>query len=213
MESILKNITVLRGVHHACIYQEGKQPVSNFPADFNDSMALSYDLIDQIFSALKAINKSHNEIYFSIEDKFLVAYLLHNNCIALLLTDKKINFPLLNMGIKSASMKVKRMLNEQEKKQEQIPQNLQPQKIIEPATERDVALEKILDQLLTLLKLYLGPAAIFIFEDDVAKWKRTYVQSRENLPHLVEIIKKELDPKKEQADFLQQARVIIGGAS
>ncbi|MCK5896330.1 MAG: hypothetical protein KAG20_05965 [Cocleimonas sp.] len=176
-------------------------------------MALSYDLIDQIFSALKAINKSHNEIYFSIEDKFLVAYLLHNNCIALLLTDKKINFPLLNMGIKSASMKVKRMLNEQEKKQEQIPQNLQPQKIIEPATERDVALEKILDQLLTLLKLYLGPAAIFIFEDDVAKWKRTYVQSRENLPHLVEIIKKELDPKKEQADFLQQARVIIGGAS
>jgi predicted regulator of Ras-like GTPase activity (Roadblock/LC7/MglB family) len=213
MENILKNIAILRGVHHVCIYQEGKEPVSNFPVDAHEAMALSHDLIDQIFSALKAIDKSHNEIYFSIGDKFLVGYLLGETCIVLLLTDKKINFPLLNMGIKSAAMKVKRIIKEQEK-QKIVPQMLAPTPIARRDSVQSIApdseLQEVLDKLLNILKQYLGPAAIFIFEDEVAKWNKTYVQNRENLPHLVDIIKKGLDPNKEQADFLKQAQVVIG---
>jgi predicted regulator of Ras-like GTPase activity (Roadblock/LC7/MglB family) len=209
MKNILKNIAILRGVYHVCIYREGKEPVSNFPDDFNEAMTLSHDLIDQVFSALKAIDKSHNEIYFSIGDKFLVAYLLDETCIALLLTDKKINFPLLNMGIKSAAMKVKRMIKDEA--QEEITQQAPVQQIV---TDQNVSvdsdLQAVLAKLSDILKQYLGPAAVFVFEDDVTKWRKTYVQSRENLPHLVEIIKKELDPNTEQAAFVQQAQAIIG---
>jgi predicted regulator of Ras-like GTPase activity (Roadblock/LC7/MglB family) len=211
MENILKNIAILRGVRHACIYQEGKDPVSNFPDELNESMASSYDLIDQIFSALKAIDKSHNEIYFSMGDKFLVAYLLDETCIALLLTDKKINFPLLNMGIKSASMKVKRVI-EKEAQQKAIPvpsplPTMQQEVRQEPSIDAD--LQAILDELSNILKQYLGPAAIFIFEDDVAKWRKTYIQNRENLPHLIEIIKKELAPNNEQQEFEQLALAVL----
>ncbi len=211
MKNILKNIALLRGVNYVCIYQEGKEPVSNFPKEFNESMTLSHDLIDQVFSALKAIEKSHNEIYFSIGDKFLVAYLLDETCIALLLTEKKINFPLLNMGIKSAAMKVKRMIKDEAQNeiiQQQAP--VQPMKI-DQNISGDTELQATLAKLSEILKQFLGPAAVFVFEDDVKKWGKTYVQSRENLPHLVEIIKTELDPKTEQAIFLQQAEAIIRG--
>lgn len=214
MKTILKNITILRGVHHVCIYREGKEPVSNFPDNFNEPMMLSYDLIDQVFSALKAIDKSHNEIYFSIGDKFLVAYLLDETCIALLLTDKKINFPLLNMGIKSAAMKVKRMIKDEA--QQEIAQSEQQAPAQQASIEQDVSadaeLQAMLAKLSAILKQYLGPAAVFVFEDDVVKWRKTYVQSRENLPHLIEIIKKELDPNTEQAAFLEQAQAVIGGS-
>jgi predicted regulator of Ras-like GTPase activity (Roadblock/LC7/MglB family) len=211
MENILKNIAILRGVRHACIYQEGKGPVSNFPDEFNASMASSYNLIDQIFSALKAIDKSHNEIYFSMGNKFLVAYLLDETCIALLLTDKKINFPLLNMGIKSASMKVKQIIKK-EAQQTQIPTPLVASATQEYATKNqpvDGRLQIVLEKLSNILKQYLGPAAIFIFEDDIAKWGKTYIQNYENLPHLIEIIKKELAPTSEQQEFEQQALAII----
>ncbi|MCK5917283.1 MAG: hypothetical protein KAG34_02605 [Cocleimonas sp.] len=213
MKSILKNIAILRGVNHVCIYQEGKEPVSNFPESFNESMMLSHGLIDQVFSALKAIDKSHNEIYFSIGDKFLVAYLLDETCIALLLTEKKINFPLLNMGIKSATMKVRRIIKDEARKNiaQQVAAPIQQVNVEQvEAVSGDVELQAMLEKLSEILKQYLGPAAVFVFEDDVVKWRRTYVQSRENLPHLVEIIKKELDPNTEQAGFLQQAQVVIG---
>lgn len=208
MKNILKSISILRGVDHACIFQYGKEPVSNFPDKFNNSMVLSYDLIDQIFSALKAIDKSHNEIYFSISDKFLVAYSIHEKCIVLLLTEKKINFPLLNMGIKSARMKIQRLLKEEQKLETLLA--TPPPQPIEQKLTANREIQSLLAQLSEVLKQYLGPAALFVFENDVKKWNKTYVQSHENLPHLIEIIKKELDPKTEQKEFVQQARAIIG---
>ena len=204
MKTILKNISILRGVHHVCIYQQGKAPVSNFPDDLNESMFLSYKLIDQIFSAVKAIGKSHNEIYFSIGDKFLVAYLMHETCIALLLTDKKINFPLLNMGIKSAKMKIQRILKEQQKVASPV-----SQQALKQVLSTDKELQRSLRQLLKILKQYLGPAAVFVFEENIKKWSKTYVQRYDNLPHLLEIMKKDLDPNTEQQEFMRQARAII----
>ncbi len=204
MRHILKSISILRGVHHVCIYQQGKEPVSNFPEHLTQSMALSYELIDQIFSAVKAIGKSHDEIYFSIGDKFLVAYLMDKDCIALLLTDKKINFPLLNMGIKSAKMKIQRLFKEEQKIAAVVPPK---QAVQSPIVEKE--LQILLNQLSNVLKQYLGPATIFIFETDVEKWKKTYVQRRDNLPYLIDIIKKNLDPDTEQQQFVHQAHAII----
>ena len=207
MRHILKSISILRGVHHVCIYQQGKEPVSNFPDHLNQSMALSYELIDQIFSAIKAINKSHDEIYFSIDDKFLVAYLMNKDCIALLLTDKKINFPLLNMGIKSAKMKIRRLFKEE---QQQKIAAVTPPKQVAQSPMVDKELQVLLNQLSNVLKQYLGPATIFIFETDVEKWKKTYVQRRDNLPYLIDMLKRNLDPDTEQQQFVQQAYTIIG---
>ncbi len=207
MENILKGIALLRGVHHVCIYQEGRDPVSTFPDELSDSMMLSHDLIDQIFSALKAIDKSHNEIYFSMGDKFLVGYLMHETTIAILLTDKKINFPLVNMGIKSAAAKIQRKIKEE---QEAKVASLSPQGTTEQGSPpTDAELQPVLDQLSEILKHYLGPAAIFVFEDDVTKWKKTYLQNQDNLPHLVEIIQQELDPNTEQKEFAQQAQLVL----
>ena len=206
MESILKGIALLRGVHHACIYQEGKDPVSTFPNDMSDSMILSHDLIDQIFSALKAIDKSHNEIYFSMGDRFLVGYLIHETCIAILLTDKKINFPLVNMGIKSAATKIQRKIKEE---QEAKIASLSPQGATDQSPPTDAELQPALDQLSEILKKYLGPAAIFVFEDDVTKWKKTYLQTQDNLPHLIEIVQQGLDPNTEQKEFAQQAQDVL----
>ena len=106
IESILTTISKLKGVQHACIYRDDEAMSSNFPDNDQDIANLAKK-IEQIFFALQAIDKSHDEISFSIDDDFIVAYLLYDSYIAILQTDKKANFPLIHMGIYSASSKIK----------------------------------------------------------------------------------------------------------
>ena len=50
MKSIVNSISNLKGVHYACIYQNGKQLASTFPED-EASLARAHEIIDQIFTA------------------------------------------------------------------------------------------------------------------------------------------------------------------
>lgn len=118
MEQIVKGISRLKGVHHASIYKDGEQLASTFDEEQHDAIINSAEIISQIFSALEAIEQSHNEIFFSIGKHYLAGYLLKDSYIVILLTEKKINFPLINMGIKSAAGKIAHKIREQEKEQE-----------------------------------------------------------------------------------------------
>lgn len=223
MEQIVNSISRLKGVYHASIYKDGEQLASTFDEDQYDSMLDSADVISQIFSALEAIEQSHNEIFFSIGKHYLAAYLLNDDYIVLLLTEKKINFPLINMGIKSAAGKIahkaksqqlvqermreEELAKEQAKKQEREDATKETATIDEIPT--NTTLQPIFDALASILVEHLGPAAQFVIDDSVALWKSKYLQNADNLSHLVEFIQQELDSDSEKEQFSREAKVII----
>ncbi|MEE9352451.1 MAG: hypothetical protein V3U78_09335 [Thiotrichaceae bacterium] len=217
-DQIVANISGLRGVHYACLYKDGEQLASSFPVDKNESMIETAEIIEQTFSALESIQKTHNEMYFSIGNQYLAAFRLHEAHFAVLLTEKKINFPLIHMGIKSASAKIRHLL-EEEKKRLALEAQAQALEVaatsgISASTALVVPTESsilgILDQYSAVLTSFLGPAARFVVEDCVDEWKQKYVQNKENLGFLVELIQKELDSDDEKERFAQQIKLVVG---
>ena len=207
MESIVNSITNLKGVHYACIYQNGKQLASTFP-EGEPSLARAHEIIDQIFTALLSIERSYNEIYFSFGDNFLAAFLMHDNHIALLLTEKKINFPLINMGVKSASTKI-RLKSEAKKSGYSAISSPTSYSSGNITIETNPDIEPFLDQLSTKMVYFLGPAAPLVLDDCLKQWKEKYIQSKENLPHLIELIQKELDSEGEKNEFYIATNIMI----
>jgi len=212
MENILSAINKLNGVHHVCLYRDNQDMLSTFP-DEHEGIESMAQMIEQIFSALQSIDKSHNELYFSVEDKLLAAYLMYDSYIAILLTEKKINFPLIHMGIRSASAKLKRHIALSS------PPIATPatavdtpavKKIADPiATPTDPILEPIMDQLLNELINYFGPAAKFVFEDAVIQWETKHVKNRNTIPELSLILQEELDTVAEKRAFSQFVTKIL----
>ncbi len=212
MENILTAINKLNGVHHVCLYRDEKDLLSTFPDDQQgiESMA---QMIDQVFTALQSIDKSHNEIYFSVEDKLLAAYLMYDSYIAILLTDKKINFPLIHMGIRSATAKLKRHLALNTTAPPPIISVTPSTRPVAPApsaTPVDAELDVIMEKMTTELINYFGPAAKFVFEDAVIQWETKYVRNRNNIPELSEILQEELDTLAEKRAFSQFVTKILG---
>lgn len=212
VESILATLSNLKGVHHAGLYRDDKGLLSSFPNGYQNITALAQN-IEQIFSALQATNKSHNELYFSVEENLLAAYLMHDSYIALLLTDKNINFPLVRMGIRSASLKIEHHLELISKKDKSLAKENNTEPLIKtPHNEpspTDEELEPIMTKLLEELINYFGPAAKFVFEDALIQWEVHYIKNRDNIPELGKILLKEMDTPQEKSEFLDFVNQIL----
>jgi predicted regulator of Ras-like GTPase activity (Roadblock/LC7/MglB family) len=222
MKSILENIVALRGVHYACIYQSGEVLASTFPGSNQEGVSDATQAVEQIFSALEAIGQAHNEVYLTIGEMLLIAYLFDDENLVILLTDSKINFPLIHMGVKSASVKIKAFSPTQNKtplpsippppsspiKEETPPQIITPEIQEEEPTPLALTLvvQGIMDSFEKLLIDYLGPAAVFVFEDGVDLWREKYIPTEDTLINLAEILALELNPGDERNDFIAKAK-------
>jgi len=217
MKSILQNIVALRGVHYACIYQAGEVLASTFPDNNEEGISDTAQAVEQIFSALEAIGQAHNEVYLTIGEMLLIAYLFEDEHLVMLLTDSKINFPLIHMGVKSAAVKIKALSSIQPSApiEEEAPTQIVTPVIQEPPPPEvktatvatiSLAVQGIMDHFEELLIDYLGPAAVFVFEDGVDLWREKYIPSEETLPNLAEILALELNPGDERNDFMAKAK-------
>jgi predicted regulator of Ras-like GTPase activity (Roadblock/LC7/MglB family) len=217
MKSILEKIVALRGVHYACIYQSGDVLATSFPEEKEEGISNATRAIEQMFFALQVIGKAHNEVYFSMPERLLIAYLLDDDCLVVLLTDVKINQPLIHMGVKSASIKIKALLSKlQQLPPKEIPSLIQeapelqakqvsvspPQKTIIINSE----MQRVMDQYKELLMDYLGPAATFVFDDGVVEWKEHSIPAEDTLINLAEILGLELNSGDERNDFMEKAK-------
>ncbi|MCK5813894.1 MAG: hypothetical protein KAH03_06535 [Cocleimonas sp.] len=221
MKSILENIVALRGVHYACIYQSGEVLASTFPNSNEEGISNAAQAVEQIFSALEAIGQAHNEVYLTMGEMLLISYLFDDEYLVMLLTDSKINFPLIHMGVKSASVKIKTISSEQAQTTQPIPQPIEkasPPEVITPEIQKilpqevpapvaiSLAVRAVMDSFEELLIDYLGPAAVFVFEDGVDLWRKKYMPTEETLINLAEILALELNPGDERNDFMAKAK-------
>ncbi|MCK5830028.1 MAG: hypothetical protein KAH20_06960 [Methylococcales bacterium] len=215
VENILATLVSLKGVQHACLYREDKGLISSFPKNNQKTEALAQK-IDQIFAALQATGKSHNELYFSVESNLLAAYLMYDSYIAILLTDKNINFPLVRMGIRSASLKIAHHLELISEKgnplaeKNNISSFIKDKKILRNGSaSANKELESILKKIFEELNNYFGSATKFIFEDALVQWEVHYVISCDNIPELCKILIKEMRTIKEKEAFSQFVNRIL----
>lgn len=203
MDKILQSINRLKGVNYACIYKDEAILGSTFPAEKQPAIEASLEVIEQIFSALQAIGKKHDELYFSIGNKYLASYWMENAYIAILLTEKKINLPMLHMGIRSANKKLQTLAATQPPKQ---PVSTKKSEINASQPSKYQQSIKGIKELLTE---YLGPAAGIVCDDAMLKWQETYLPNEPNLPHLIEIIQQEIDDENDQQNFSLKAKKIL----
>jgi len=206
MKSILDKIVALKGVHHACIYLNGDVLATSFPKDKEEGISNATRTIEQMFSALQVIGKAHNEVYFSMPERLLIAYLFDDDCLVVLLTDIKINQPLIHMGVKSASVKIKALLSKPKQSPQLIPLPTQeiPQKTKTVIITSEM--QGVMDRYKELLMDYLGPAAIFVFDDGMTQWKKQYTPAEKTLINLAEILSLELNSGDERDDFMEKAK-------
>lgn len=209
-DKILQNIGKLKGVKNACIYLfKGENQgivASTFTEEQTNSIINAAEVIEQIISALQAIDKQHDEIYFSLENEYIAAYLMSDRHIAILLTEKRINFPLIHMGIRSACKKLQSLQNEaRQQARKPHSKTAHSQSSSTPASP-DITV--IYDQLQKLLLGYLGPAAPVVCKDAIQKWQATYVPNRSNLKYLIQIIEAELPDERDRQNFALIAQKI-----
>lgn len=207
MDTILSNLTQLKGVHNVFIYKENKKLYSTFNLEHDDSMVETGKIIEQIFSALRATEQSHNEIYFSLPNYLFIVYMIQHQTIIGLLTEKKINYPLIHMGVKTAERKLM-----MKKSLQATPNRPSSFKEDRPNTNQNITLPLIdsyKNKLSDLLINFLGPAAPIVIEDSLYKWKNQYSQTPNHIPQLITLIAKELDSEKEKQSFAKQALLVL----
>lgn len=211
MQAIVDTLAALSGVRHVGIYKNGEVLGSSFTDELEQAMLNSSEVISQLFLALESVNKTHNEIFIAVSSGYLAGFRMHSGHVALLLTDKKLNFPMVSMGIKSAAERLKQELEEAQQRLElQQSASLAHASEASPVSEpTDEALTPVINQYIYILTEFLGPAASVVVEDAVEEWKGTYVQSANNLTYLVTLLLKELDTVKEKQLFKAKADKVI----
>lgn len=107
MEAILKDLEQLTGVEHGCLYHDGRIVATTFPQVLDDNLAAMGKMLEQIFSGVDSIGRSHNEIYLEFDENYLLGYRIDRNLILTLLTSKQINFSSLHISVRSAGAALK----------------------------------------------------------------------------------------------------------
>jgi len=209
MQTIVDTLTALNGVRHVGIYKNGEIVSANFTSEHQQAMLNSSEIVTQVFLALEAVEKTHNEIFIGIDSGYLAGFRLFGGHVAILLTDKKINFPMVSMGIKSASEMLKQQVEEAQQAQARQDQVVSPNAAVLEVDPTDETLIPVIEQYVYILTALLGPAARVVVDDAVEQWKGTYVQSTNNLTYLVAMLENELETENEKKLFKSEVERVI----
>jgi predicted regulator of Ras-like GTPase activity (Roadblock/LC7/MglB family) len=210
MQAIVDSLCALKGVRHAAIYKQGELTHSNLTVAQQASLIKSSAVILQVFTAAEAIGKTHNEIFIGVKSGYLAGFKLHTGYVVLLLTEKKINFPMMSMGVKSASETIKQLLHEEQLELDRLARLSVGKTSIVKSSDLSIlpteeSLRPAFDSYTKILTGFIGPAAEILVEEAVETWKQTYVQRAENLPYLLALLEAELDSPQERHAFATKA--------
>ncbi|MBU0500483.1 MAG: hypothetical protein KJ558_09660 [Gammaproteobacteria bacterium] len=110
LNAVLAQLTGLKGVNHASIYSGEHGFYSTIPEEQQAGALNASELIALVFATLRSVDKTHNEVYLEFDDGLITVYELPDSVLVLLSTDKKINFPMVGMGVKAVSATIRKLL-------------------------------------------------------------------------------------------------------
>lgn len=99
--NLLTNLQKIKGVKAAYIALEGEAPVSTFDVTQNVNLSSAVSLVEQYFLAAQSIDRVYDEIVFTLADgDHLMAYQFDSDALVLLLTEARVNMPMIHMSLK-----------------------------------------------------------------------------------------------------------------
>ncbi len=205
MKEILEELGTLGGVYHGCVVKDGHVVSTTFPSLLNDNLSLIARITDRIFKGADSVEHSYNEIYFELDENYLLGYPLENGIMVLLLTGKDVNFALIHMTVRSAGSQIANALLAQSQPDLSAP--VAPEAPTQPTQRRvnpkiDPAMKPVLNEILEALTLQIGPVSRIVMGDALKKWRSSFDPVEKNIPMLINILAQEIDDEVGRQEFL-----------
>lgn len=107
LDGALYQLTALNLVDEAVLFSLDQGFLLTEGAEVSAWAKRTAPIVEQVFSALHSIRRTHNEIRFEFDDRLIIAYEITDSILLLLSADPQINFSLLDLGVKSVTTKIK----------------------------------------------------------------------------------------------------------
>lgn len=114
LNAVLAQLTALKGVNHASIYSGEHGFYSTMPEGRQAEIINAGEMIAMIFATLRSVDKTYTEVYLEFDGGLITAYEIPDSILVLLSTEKKINFPMVGMGVKAVSAIIRKLLTRPE---------------------------------------------------------------------------------------------------
>lgn len=106
MSTLSKDLSKITGLKGAFLHAEGHPDIDTFSTEEARQISSVVDFVEQYFSVAESINRSFNEMIFSLENgDNLITYLFDESTIFILRTEQKVNFPFVHMTSKMIAKK------------------------------------------------------------------------------------------------------------
>jgi len=207
MKEILEELSAFGGVYHGCIVREGRILSTTFPSLLNENLTSIAKITDRIFKGASSVNHSYNEIYFEMEENYLLGYPIESGLIIVLLTGKSVNFALIHMTVQSASTQLVRDAEIASRFPEESP--LQPAMQNGAHPKIDQNMKPLLNEILESLTLHIGPVARITMGEALKTWRLSFKPTKKNLPVLVTILAKDIDNENARQSFLDDLNTLL----
>ncbi|HFC53318.1 MAG TPA: hypothetical protein ENJ43_02670 [Gammaproteobacteria bacterium] len=198
MSSILEELGSLGGVYHGCIIREGSVLATTFPSLLSDNLASIARIADRIFRGAGSVRHSYNEIYFEMDENYLLGFPVEGGFLVLLLTGKDVNFALIHMTVQSAAPQIIRELAA-------TVQESDTARATPPARaggKIDQSLKPHLNEILEALTLQIGPVAKISMGEGLKRWRSSCEPVKANLPRLIDILARDIEDEVSRQDFV-----------
>lgn len=210
MSKILEDLERLGGIHHSCLLKDDQMVASTFPEILEENLMGACRVVYQVFMAVEGMGSDHREIFIELEENLLIGYLIGDDTVLVLLTDKDVNLALINTSVRSALSRLKKQ-----------PASLPAEPpIVTAAAQKPSAgglsqalveteLMGLMGQLQEGLAEHIGPAAEIVFDDAYHQWKVTHGVRKSKIAELIKALALEIEDKADRSRYLQTAVNIV----
>ena len=217
MCKILEDLERLGGIHHSCLLKDDQMVASTFPEILEENLMGACRVVYQIFMAVEGMGCSHREIFIELEDNLLIGYLVGDETVLALLTDKDVNLALINTSVRAA---VSRLKKQSDSPRVEVPV-VTASAMAEETTEQqpgagglkqalvETELMGLMSQLQEGLAEHIGPAAEIVFDDAYHRWKVIHGVKKSKIAELIKSLALEIEDKQDRSRYVQTAVNIV----
>lgn len=110
IEGALAQLTAMKGVNDASVYSLEHGLFSTVPVEQQAWVRNAAAIVEQIFSSVHSVAMAHNEICLEFDDRLIAVYEISDAVLVLLSTERRINLPMVGMGVKGVAGKIRESL-------------------------------------------------------------------------------------------------------
>lgn len=207
MSKILEDLERLGGIHHSCLLKDDEMVASTFPEILEENLMGACRVVYQVFMAVEGMGSSHREIFIELEENFLIGYLIGDDTVLVLLTDKDVNLALINTSVRSALSRLKKQPAALPVEPPVVTAAAQKPGLSQALVETE--LMGLMEQLQEGLAEHIGPAAEIVFDDAYHQWKVTHGVRKSKIAELIKALALEIEDKADRSRYLQTAVNIV----